>query len=74
LAENRRTSRKIKGLETSFDAEQVHRAEADIIAYAMVNDFKVIDIGATSPACGPCQDLIGPTGTNLSTPIKKLPP
>jgi filamentous hemagglutinin len=49
-------------------------AEADIIAYAKANNLKVIDIGATRPVCGPCQDVIGPIGANISTPLKKRPP
>jgi filamentous hemagglutinin len=47
--------------------------EADIIAYAKANNLKVIDIGATRPVCGPCQDVIGPTGANISTPLKPPP-
>ncbi|HEY2785363.1 MAG TPA: hypothetical protein VGJ05_10340 [Fimbriiglobus sp.] len=46
-------------------------AEADIIAFARANNLKVIDIGATRPVCGPCQEVIGPTGSNISTPLKK---
>ena len=46
-------------------------AEADIVTYAKANNLKVIDIGSTRPVCPPCQDAIGPTGANISTPLKK---
>jgi filamentous hemagglutinin len=49
----------------------VGHAEADIVAFAKANNLKVVDIGATRPVCGPCQDVIGPTGSNISTPLKK---
>jgi filamentous hemagglutinin len=48
-------------------------AEADIINYANANGLKVIDIGATRPVCPGCQDLINPTGANISTPLKPRP-
>jgi filamentous hemagglutinin len=48
-------------------------AEADIVAYAKADNLKVIDIGATRLVCPPCQDVIGPTGANISTPLKKRP-
>lgn len=46
-------------------------AEADIVAHADANNLKVIDIGATRPVCAGCQSAIGPTGANVSTPLKK---
>jgi filamentous hemagglutinin len=48
-------------------------AEADLVAYAKANNLKIIDIGATRPVCVPCQEVIGPTGANISTPLKKGP-
>ena len=48
-------------------------AEADIVDYANAYNLKVIDIGATRLVCPPCQDVIGPTGANISTPLKKRP-
>jgi filamentous hemagglutinin len=48
-------------------------AEADIISYAKANNLKVVDIGATRPVCPGCQDVIGPSGANISTPLKKRP-
>ena len=48
-------------------------AEADIIAYANANGFRVVNIGATRPVCVGCQNTIAPTGANISTPIKLTP-
>jgi filamentous hemagglutinin len=48
-------------------------AEADIIAYANANGLKIIDIGATRPVCPSCQNVIAPTGANVTTPLKPLP-
>lgn len=48
-------------------------AEADIIAHAQANNLRVIDIGATRPVCVPCQDVINPTGANISTPLRPRP-
>jgi filamentous hemagglutinin len=45
-------------------------AEANIIEYARANALGIIDIGATRPVCVPCQDLIAPTGANISTPCR----
>lgn len=47
-------------------------AEADIVSYANANGLKVIDIGATRPVCASCQNVIGPTGANVTTPLKSL--
>ena len=48
-------------------------AEADIVSYANANGLKVVDIGATRPVCASCQNVIEPTGANVSTPLKPLP-
>lgn len=48
-------------------------AEADIIAYANANGLKIIDIGATRPVCPSCQNVIAPTGANVTTPLKPIP-
>jgi len=48
-------------------------AEANIIAHAQANNLRVIDIGATRPVCVPCQDVINPTGANISTPLRPRP-
>jgi hypothetical protein len=48
-------------------------AEANIIAHAQGNNLRVIDIGATRPVCVPCQDVIAPTGANISTPLRPRP-
>jgi filamentous hemagglutinin len=48
-------------------------AEANIIAYAQANNLRVIAIGATRPVCVPCQDVINPTGANISTPLRPRP-
>ncbi|MCT4938927.1 hypothetical protein LZK35_31310, partial [Pseudomonas aeruginosa] len=48
-------------------------AEADIVKYANANGLKVIDIGATRPVCASCQNILEPTGANVSTPLKPLP-
>ncbi|WP_237881713.1 two-partner secretion domain-containing protein [Pseudomonas sp. PGPR40] len=48
-------------------------AEADIVNYANTNGLKVVDIGATRPVCASCQNVIEPTGANVSTPLKPLP-
>ncbi|RMQ18424.1 hypothetical protein ALQ08_200266 [Pseudomonas syringae pv. delphinii] len=48
-------------------------AEADIVSYASANGLKVVDIGATRPVCASCQNVIEPTGANVSTPLKPLP-
>ena len=45
-------------------------AEDDIVSYANANGLKIIDIGATRPVCGYCQNVIGPTGANVTTPLK----
>jgi hypothetical protein len=45
-------------------------AEADIVSYANGKGLKIIDIGATRPVCTSCQNVIGPTGANISTPLK----
>lgn len=45
-------------------------AEADIVSYANANGLKIIDIGATRPVCSTCQDVIRPTGANITTPLK----
>ncbi|NIL20635.1 hypothetical protein HBJ59_29850 [Pseudomonas sp. AN3A02] len=48
-------------------------AEADIVSYANANGLKVVDVGATRPVCASCQNVIEPTGANVSTPLKPLP-
>nr|WP_290447151.1 hemagglutinin repeat-containing protein [Pseudomonas sp. 21LCFQ010] len=48
-------------------------AEADIVSYANANGLKVVDIGATRPVCASCQNVIEPTGANVSTPLKPQP-
>ena len=48
-------------------------AEADIVNYANANGLKVVDIGATRPVCVSCQNVIEPTGANVSTPLKPPP-
>lgn len=49
------------------------QAEADIVSYASANGLKVFDIRATRPVCASCQNIIEPTGANVSTPLKPLP-
>lgn len=44
-------------------------AEADIVSYANANGLKV----ATRPVCVSCQNVIEPTGVNVSTPLKPIP-
>ncbi|MES2793025.1 MAG: hypothetical protein V4719_25660 [Planctomycetota bacterium] len=48
-------------------------AEVDIANYIKAKCLKLVDIGATKPVCGPCQDVLGPTGANISTPLKTRP-
>lgn len=48
-------------------------AEADIVTYASANGLKIIDIGATRPVCPGCQNVIVPTGANITTSLKPLP-
>jgi hypothetical protein len=48
-------------------------AEADLVAYAKANNLKIVDVGATRRVCVPCQDALGPTGANISTPLRKRP-
>lgn len=48
-------------------------AEDDIVKYAKINGLKVIDIGETRRVCVSCQNVIHPTGANISTPLKPQP-
>lgn len=45
-------------------------AEADIVSFDNANGLKIVDIGATRPVCASCQNVIRPTGANISTPLK----
>jgi filamentous hemagglutinin len=51
----------------------IGHAEKNIVEYAQANQLRLIDIGATRPICVPCQDLIIPTGANISTPVLARP-
>lgn len=65
-----------KGVELKNGESMVtgtRHAEADIIHHAQANKLKVVDIGATRPVCVGCQNVIGRTEANISTPVKPRP-
>ena len=45
-------------------------AEADIVAYAEANGYKVVTIGASRPVCATCATTITGSGGTAATPLK----
>jgi filamentous hemagglutinin len=45
-------------------------AEADIVAYAQANGYRVVTVGAGRPICGPCATAITGSGGTPATSLK----